>query len=115
MSTKKQSANIMDVTVEDYYRDLDEWLRRFSHMNLARWKILQNTGISLLVAYLAVEAGADPTVAIGVIALINGISFVDLASIWGVSVELRGEGKTVELEREKKQEQNETADDAKKQ
>lgn len=108
MSTKKQSAYLMDVSVGDYYRDLDAWLKRFSHMNLVRWKILKNVGISLLVAYLAVEAGADANVALAVIALVNGISFADLAAVWGVSVELKGEGPTVQ--REEKTQQDDNAD-----
>lgn len=76
-------TTVMDVTVEDYYAGLDEWLREIKYMNLARWKIIQNTLISVLVAYLAVAAGADPTAAIAVIALINGISIADLATVWG--------------------------------
>lgn len=71
-------------------------------MNLARWKIIQNTAISLLVAVLALEAGADPTAAVAVIALINGLSIADLAAVWGISVEVRGDGPTVTLDREKK-------------
>lgn len=82
MSTSDTMEDVMDVTVEDHYRSLDQWLRRFKHMNLARWKILQQTVISILVGYLAIGAGADPTIAIGVIAVINGISFADLATVW---------------------------------
>lgn len=52
-------------------------------MNLARWKLVQNTLISVLVALLALEAGADPTAAVGVIAIINGLSLADLATIFG--------------------------------
>jgi DUF2075 family protein len=106
MSTNKQRIDIMDVSVEDYYSDLDEWLRRFSHMNLARWKILQNTAISILVFLLAWQAGADPTAALAVIALINGLSFGDLAAIWGISVEVRGDGPAVVLDRDKTQDDN---------
>lgn len=80
---ENQQVDLMDQTTEEYYRELDWWLRGFSHMNLARWKLVQNSLISILVAVLALEAGADATVAIGVIALINGISFADLATIWG--------------------------------
>lgn len=82
MSTKKQRINLMDVSVAEFYDRFDQWLRRFSYMNLARWKILQQTAISLLVGYLAIEAGADPTVAVGVIAIVNGISFAELAAVW---------------------------------
>lgn len=83
MATEQQQQQIdMDDSVAEFYHGFDQWLQRFSHMNLARWKILQNSGISLLVAYLALEAGADPTVAIGTIAVINGISFADLAAVW---------------------------------
>lgn len=77
-----EDQKIMDWTVEEYCRDLDCWLKEFAHMNLARWKLAQNTLISVLVAVLALEAGADPTVAVGVIAVINGISFADLAAVW---------------------------------
>lgn len=92
----------MDTTVEEYCRGLDEWLRGFKGMNLARWKLLQNTAISILVGVLALEAGADPTVSVVIIAVINGISIADLATIWGVSVELRGKELPVEFEREKR-------------
>lgn len=81
MSTKKQ-RNLTDVSVAEFYHDFDQWLRRFSHMNLARWKIIQQTIISIIVAYLALEAGADPTVALGVIAVTNGIQFSDLIAVW---------------------------------
>lgn len=99
MATNNQRIDIMDVSVEEFYSDFDAWLQRYSHMNLARWKLLQQTAISLLVAVLAIEAGADPTVSVAVIALINGLSFADIASIWGVSVELRGDGPTVQSEK----------------
>lgn len=82
MSTKDKQKQIMDATTEEYYRDLDQWLRRFKFMNLARWKLVQNTLISAMVVILSLEAGADPTIAIGVIAVINGISFADLAAVW---------------------------------
>jgi hypothetical protein len=109
MSTKKPSVSIMDVSVEDYYSDLDDWLRRFSHMNLARWKLAQNSLISFLVFLLAWQAGADPTAALAVIALINGLSFGDLAAIWGVSVEIRGDdGPTVTVERDPEVETNDS-------
>lgn len=106
MATEENSIEIMDVTVEDYCRGLDQWLRRYRGMNLARWKLLQNTAISVLVGILALEAGADPTVSVVIIALINGISIAELATIWGISIELRGEGPSVELDRDKKK-QNE--------
>lgn len=80
---ENQQVDLMDQTTEEYYRELDWWLRGFNHMNLARWKLVQNTIISVLVGYLAVGAGADPTVTVVVIALINGISAADLATIWG--------------------------------
>lgn len=75
--------DIMDVTVEEYYQLLDERLRRIRGMNLARWQLLKQTAISVLVAWFALEAGADPTFTVGVIALINGLSIADLAAIWG--------------------------------
>lgn len=109
MATKK-SVTLMEISVEEFYSNLDQWLRRFSYMNLARWKLLQNSGISLLVAYLAIEAGADPTVAVAVIALINGISVVELASIWGVSVNLRSEGPAIETERKRASESNDESE-----
>lgn len=73
----------MDASVEEYERDLDQWLRRFKGMNLARWKILKNSFISVLVFLLAWQAGADPTAALAVIALVNGISIAEVATIWG--------------------------------
>ena len=82
MSTKQEQQIDMDDSVAEFYHGFDQWLRRFSHMNLARWKLLQQTAISALVAYLALEAGADPTVALGVIAVVNGIQFADLAAVW---------------------------------
>lgn len=91
----------MDVSHDSYYQFFDRWLRSFSHMNLARWKLVQNTLISLFVLILAVKAGADPTMALVVIALINGLSVADLAALWGVSVEIRGQdGPTVTVDRE---------------
>lgn len=80
---ENQQVDLMDQTTEEYYRELDAWFRRFKFMNLARWKLVQNTAISVLVAVLALEAGADANVALAVIALINGISFADLATVWG--------------------------------
>lgn len=59
-------------------------------------------------AYLALVAGADTTVAIAVIALINGHSFGEFASVWGISVEMRGDGPTVEVDRETDKNENET-------
>lgn len=73
---------MMDASTEEFYHDFDQWLQRFKHMNLARWKLAQNSLISILVFLLAWQAGADPTVAVGVIAVINGISFADLAAVW---------------------------------
>lgn len=84
MATKQDSVDLMDETVEDYYSDLDECLRRIRYMNIARWKLAQQTAISLLIAALALEAGANPTVSVTVIAIINGISIADVAAIWGV-------------------------------
>lgn len=80
---RERQANIMDATTEEYYRELDWWLRGFDHMNLARWKLVQNTFISLVIAIFAFYTGADPTFTVGVLALVNGVSFMDLASLWG--------------------------------
>lgn len=82
MSTKTTSVDLMDVSVEEYERNLDQWLRGFRGMNLARWKILKNAFISVLVFLLAWQAGADPTAALAVIALVNGVSLAELATIW---------------------------------
>lgn len=80
---REKQANIMDATTEEYYRELDWWLRGFSYMNLARWKIVQNTFISMVIAVFAFYTGAEPTFTVGVLALVNGVSFMDLASLWG--------------------------------
>lgn len=72
----------MNDSVSEFYCGLDRWLRRFSYMNLARWKLIQQTAISALVVVLALRAGADPTVALGVLAILNGISFADLVAVW---------------------------------
>lgn len=82
MQTDNNQVNIMDATTEEYYCELDAWLRRFKFMNLARWKLVQNTFISLVIAVFAFFTGADPTFTVGVLALVNGVSFMDLASLW---------------------------------
>lgn len=103
MATESESVTLMEITVGDYYHGLDQWLRRFRGMNLARWKLLQNTAISLLVAWLVLEAGADLTVSVIVIAVINGISIADLASIWGMSTKLQGKESPEGLDHNEKQ------------
>lgn len=108
MATNRESISLMDITVEDYCRGLDKWLRGFKGMNLARWKLLQNTAISTLVGILALEAGADPTISVIIIAVINGISIADLATIWGVSVELPGDGLPVSIDHDKVERQEDT-------
>lgn len=82
MSTKEDAVGVMDTSTEEFYQNFDQTLRRFKHMNLARWKLAQNSLISILVFLLAWKTGADPTVSVGVIAVINGISFADLAAVW---------------------------------
>lgn len=54
-------------------------------MNLARWKLVQNTAISLLVFLLAWQAGAEPTITVLIIAFLNGISLIDLLALWSGS------------------------------
>lgn len=94
------TMELMNVPTGEYYRSLDRWLRGFRGMSLTRWKLAQNALISILVTYLAVETSADPTIAVAVIALINGISFADLAALWNVSSNTGGAGPPVTVERE---------------
>lgn len=101
------TMELMNVPTGEYYRSLDRWLRGFKHMSLTRWKLAQNALISILVTYLALETSADPTIAIAVIALINGISLADLAALWNVSAN-SGDGPPVTVERENTQ--NESAE-----
>lgn len=111
MATRHDRINLMNITVEDYYCGLDQWLRRYKGMNLARWKLVQTTIISILVGYLALEAGSDPTVSVMIIALINGISIAELATLWGVSIELKGEGPLIKREKKKQKNDEQPAKD----
>lgn len=83
MRHDRSQTAIMDATVAEYYQILDENLRGIRGMNIARWQLMKQTAISILVAWFALEAGADPTFTVGVIAVINGLSIADLAAIWG--------------------------------
>lgn len=99
MSTQRHDEppkNLRSMTVAEYNQTLNDSLGRFKGMNLAAWKLLQSTVISMMVFWLALETKADPTIAIVVIAGINGAIMSDLAALWDVSIET-GSGPTIEL------------------
>lgn len=81
-------GSLHDETVAHYIR-LDQWSKRHG-MTLKQVKIAKNTILSICIlafAWVSVNNGADPnltfTLAIGIVALLNGVDLAELWAVWG--------------------------------